>query len=130
VLKFKGALGYLGYRPEPENQDRDSGNSSSSQTSDDEESDLKQFYTSTGVLIPQSQAVSEIKVTRFSMKEITSFIEAYRKTAKKHLKFSKMFDTKQIVTKQETISKLESKVPIKEVRSLALDALKFLRETS
>jgi hypothetical protein len=94
VLKFKGALGYLGYRPEAGNQERDSGNSSSSQSSDDEESGLKQFYTSTGVLIPQSQAVSEIKVTRLSIKEITAFVEAYKKAAKKHLTSFKMFDSK------------------------------------
>jgi hypothetical protein len=58
-----------------------------------------------------SQAISEINVSRLSMKEITTFIEAYKKTAKKHLKAFKMFDTKQIVSKQEIISKLESKIP-------------------
>jgi hypothetical protein len=119
VLRFKGALGYLGLRSDDGLQGSSSSNSSSSQTSDDDESCSKEFYTSSGVLTPKSQAISEIMVTRLTIKDINNEIEAYKKTAKKHKKFFSLFDTKQIVTKQEISSKLKSKIGENEVRSLA-----------
>jgi hypothetical protein len=72
VLKFKGALGYLGLTTEEGHQESSSDNSSSPQSSDDDECPSKQFYTSTGVLTPQGQAISEITATRFSMKDIST----------------------------------------------------------
>ncbi len=101
VLTFKGALGYLGLRTAETHQESSSENSSTPQSSDDDEGGLKQFYTSSGVLSPQSQALNEITVTRFPMKDITTEIDAYKKAAKKHRKSFSIFDTKQIVTKQE-----------------------------
>ncbi len=101
VLRFKGALGYLGLRSEEGDQESSSNNSSSSQSSDEDEGSSKQFYTSSGVLSPHSQTISEITVTRFPMKEISNEIDAYKKAAKKHRRFFTIFDTKQIVTKQE-----------------------------
>jgi hypothetical protein len=106
VLRFKGALGYLGLRSEDGDQESSSNNSSSPQSSDDDESSSKQFYTSSGVLTPQSQSINEIKVTRSTMKDITIEIDAYKKAAKKYRKSSSLFDTKQIVTKQEISSKV------------------------
>ena len=94
VLRFKGALGYLGLRSEEAHQESSSSNSSSPQTSDEDESASKQFYTSSGVLTPQSQAMSEITVTRFTMKDITAEIDAYKKAAKKHRNSFSLFDTK------------------------------------
>jgi hypothetical protein len=88
------------------NQESSSSNSSSPQSSDEDESASKQFYTSSGVLTPQSQAISEITVTRLTMKDITTEIDSYKKSAKKHRKFYSLFDTKQIVTKQEISSNL------------------------
>ncbi len=101
VLRFKGALGYLGLTTEEGQQESSSDNSSSPQSSEDDEGGSKQFYTSTGVLTPQRQAISEITATRFPMKDITSVIDAYKKAAKKHRSSFSIFDTKQIVTKQE-----------------------------
>jgi hypothetical protein len=82
VLRFKGALGYLGLRTEEGHEDSSSDNSSSPRSSDDDESSSKQFYTSTGVLTPKAQAISELTATRFTMKEIITEIEAYKKAAK------------------------------------------------
>jgi hypothetical protein len=61
------------------------------------------------------------------MKDISSEIDAYKKAAKKQQKFFSLFDTKLIVTKQDVSSKLKSKIPEKEVHSLARDALELVR---
>ncbi len=122
VLRFKGALGYLGLRTEEEREGSSNSNSSSAQSSEDDESPSKQFYTSTGVLTPEGQAISEITATRLTMKDIITEIDAYKKAAKNQRKFFSLFDTKQIVTKLEISSKLKSKIPENEVRSLAIDA--------
>jgi hypothetical protein len=54
VLTFKGALGFLGYRDKAKEPSSDSGNSSSSQSSDEEHKDTKNFYTTSGVLVPRN----------------------------------------------------------------------------
>jgi hypothetical protein len=105
-------------------------NSSSSQTSDDDECCSKEFYTSSGVLTPQSQAISEIMVTRLTMKDINNEIEAYKKTAKNSKKFFSLFDTKQIVTKQEISSKLKSKLLLRRSAQPCQDVLNLSREVS
>jgi hypothetical protein len=94
VLKFKGALGYLGLTTEQGHQESGSDNTSSLESSDDNEGYSKQFYTSTGVITPQGQAINEISATRLTMKDISTEIDAYKKTAKKQQKFFTLFDTK------------------------------------
>ena len=52
VLKFQGALGLLGFGPKGHSEDGDSGNSTPTGYSDDENIDNKDTYLTTGVLIP------------------------------------------------------------------------------
>jgi hypothetical protein len=68
VLKFQGALGLLGFARETDRAEGDSGNSSRSSSIDDDEAASKTVYTSTGVLIPKMQPISEIQVSRYSTK--------------------------------------------------------------
>jgi hypothetical protein len=75
VLKFQGALGLLGFGPKDE--DGDSGNSATQGSWDDDENDEKSIYLSTGVLRPTGQAVSEIKVTSYSITGIKALLDAY-----------------------------------------------------
>ncbi len=60
VLKFQGALGYLGFARKGEGREGDSGNSSLSDSSEDDHEAAKNVYTTTGIIIPRGQAISEI----------------------------------------------------------------------
>jgi hypothetical protein len=71
VLKLKGALGMIGFKPIDENSDGNSSESLDSDSSEDEKLENKNFYTSTGVIVPKGQHISEIIVSHLSMKHIT-----------------------------------------------------------
>jgi hypothetical protein len=65
-LTFKGALGFITGSGKRGEEDSDSGISSSSKSSDDEKEDIKNHYTSTGILAPAGQSMNEISVERFT----------------------------------------------------------------
>jgi hypothetical protein len=97
VLKFKGALGFFSQSSKDREKNGDSGNSSDSDSSDDAQSETKQYYTSTGLLIPHRQAISEITTSRQTMKEINEYIDGYKKKRKHLNQFHRLFDPKQLV---------------------------------
>ncbi len=68
MLKFQGALGYLGFSRESDKKEGDSGNSSLSASSGDEDENSKNVYTTTGIIIPRGYTISEIQVTGYTMK--------------------------------------------------------------
>jgi len=76
-LKFQGALGLLGFGSKGALDDGDSGNSTPTGSSDEESSDHKSTYLTTGVLIPRGQQISEINITRHSMSNIGALIGSY-----------------------------------------------------
>ena len=78
VLKFQGALGLLGFGAKVDDDDDDSGNNFTQASWEDENDDDKDFYLSTGVLIPTHQPLSEIVVTRHRISGISSLLEAYK----------------------------------------------------
>ena len=125
VLKFQGALGLLGFGPKDEEEDGDSGNSATQGSWDDDENDEKSIYLSTGVLRPTGQAVSEIKVTSHSIAGIKALLDAYQPKRSNVQQYCRVFDTKELITKQDIESKIWTKVPPQDVRSLALDAVKL-----
>jgi hypothetical protein len=69
VLKLKGALGIIGFKPIDDNSDGLTSESSDSELSEGESFENKNFYTSTGVIIPKGQPISEIIVSRLATKE-------------------------------------------------------------
>jgi outer membrane protein len=103
------------------------GNASNSATQGswkDDNDDDKDSYLSTGVLIPTHQPVSEIIVTRHRISGINSLLDAYKAKKKNIQQYCRVFDTKELVTKHDVDSKVWTKLPPKDVRSLAMDALK------
>ena len=91
----------------------------------DDKDDDKDSYLSTGVLIPTHQPVSEIIVTRHRISGISSLLDAYKAKKKNIQQYCRVFDTKELVTKHDVDSWVLSKLPPKDVRSLAIDALKL-----
>ena len=77
VLKFQGALSLLGFGSKGALDDNDSGNSIPTGSSDEESSDHKGTYLTTGVLISHGQQISEINITRHSMSNIGALIGSY-----------------------------------------------------
>jgi hypothetical protein len=71
VLKLKGALGMIGFKPIDDKSDGSSSDSSDSDSSEDEKLENKNFYASTGVIVPKGQPISEIIVSRLATKDIT-----------------------------------------------------------
>jgi hypothetical protein len=125
VLKFQGALGLLGFGVKGNDDDGDSGNSFTQASWEDENDDDKDSYLSTGALIPTHQPVSEIIVTRHRISGINSLLDAYKAKKKNIQQYCRVFDTKELVTKHDVDSKVWTKLPPKNVRSLAMDALKL-----
>ena len=76
-MKFQGALGLLGFGSKGALDDGDIGNSTPSGPVDEESSDHKSTYLTTGVLIPRGQQMSEINITRHSMSNIGALIGRY-----------------------------------------------------
>jgi hypothetical protein len=122
LLKFKGALGMIGFNSLENESDGDTSSESESDSSEDEIFESKHHYTSTGVIVPKGQLISEIIVSRLTMKEISDQIEKYKKKTKKLTQFFRVFDTKDMVSKNEKISVTKTKVPAEDVHKLALDA--------
>ena len=83
------------------------------------------IYLSTGVLRPTGQAVSEIKVTSHSIAGIKALLDSYQPKRSNVQQYCRVFDTKELITKQDIESKIWTKVPPQDVRSLALDAVKL-----
>ena len=77
VLKFQGALGLLGFGHKDDQEDGDSGNSTPTWFSDENDGNSDTYLT-TGVLAPHGQPVSEIKVSRLSTNTIRALIDAYK----------------------------------------------------
>jgi hypothetical protein len=125
VLKFQGALGLLGFGSKGDDEDGDSGNSATQGSWEDDNNDDKDSYLSTGVLIPTHQPVSEIIFTRHRISGINSLVDAYKAKKKNIQQYCRVFDTKELVTKHDVDSRVLSKLPPKDVRSLAMDALKL-----
>ena len=78
VLKFQGALGLLGFGSKDDQEDGDSGNSTPTRFSDDENYSNSDSYLTTGVLVPRRQPVSEIKIIRHSVNTINALIDGYK----------------------------------------------------
>ena len=125
VLKFQGALGLLSFGSKGDDDDGDSGNSFTQASWEDENDDDKESYLSTGVMIPTHQPVSEIVVTRHRISSINSLLDAYKAKKKNIQQYCRVFDTKELITKHDVDSRVLSKLPPKDVRSLAMDALKL-----
>ena len=77
------------------------------------------------ILIPTHQPVSEIVFTRHRISSINSLLDAYKAKKKNIQQYCRVFDTKELVTKHDVDSRVLSKLPPKDVRSLAMDALKL-----
>ncbi len=101
MLRFQGALGLLGFARDTDKTEGDSGNSSRSNSIDDDDVNPKTVYTTTGILIPESQPINEIQVQRFTKKQLIARINEYKsKTAGlRHL--CRIYDSKDLVTKQD-----------------------------
>jgi hypothetical protein len=122
VLKFQGALGYLGFSKKDEEKEEDSGNSSHSNSSDDPDEDRKNTYTTTAMLSPKNQAISEIYVSRLNSKQITAEIKEYLSRTEGLKHFCRVFDSKTIVSKQDISSRVDTKISRPDVALLAMDA--------
>ena len=118
-------MGLLGFGSKGDDEDGDSGNSATQGSWEDDNDDDKDSYLSTGVLIPPHQPVSEIIVTRHRISGISSLLDAYKAKKKNIQQYCRVFDTKELVTKHDVDSRVLSKLPPKDVRSLAMDALKL-----
>jgi hypothetical protein len=68
LLTFKGAIGFFSSSAKREEDDNDSGISSRSELSGDEWAELKDYYTTTGILAPARQSINEITVARLTYK--------------------------------------------------------------
>jgi hypothetical protein len=71
VLKFKGALGMIGFKSHDNESDGDTSSLSDSDSSEDQNFESRHQYTSTGVIVPRGQFISEIIVSRLTMKQIS-----------------------------------------------------------
>ena len=111
VLKFQGALGLLGFGAKGDDEDGDSGNSTTQGSWEDDNDDDKDSYLSTGVLITTHQPVSEIIVKRHRINGINSLLDAYKAKKKNIQQYCRVFDTKELVTKHDVDSKVWTKLP-------------------
>ena len=68
----------LGFGHKDDQEDGDSGNSTPTGFSDDENDGNSDTYLTTGVLAPNGQSVSEIKVSRLSVSTIRALIDGYK----------------------------------------------------
>jgi hypothetical protein len=57
-LSFKGALGFMTSSAKRDEEDRDSGDSSRSDSAGDDKDEVKDHYTSTGILAPAGQTIN------------------------------------------------------------------------
>ena len=57
-LSFKGALGFMTSSASIDGEDRDSGDGSSSDSAGDDRDEVKDHYTSTGILAPAGQTIN------------------------------------------------------------------------
>jgi hypothetical protein len=57
-LSFKGALGFMNSSSKRDEDDRNSGESSRSDSSGDDKDEIKDTYTSTGILTPAGQTIN------------------------------------------------------------------------
>ncbi len=78
MLKLQGALGLLGFGHKDDQEDGDSGNSTPTGFSDEENGSNSNAYLTTEVLAPHGKPVSEIKVTRLSTSTIRALIDGYK----------------------------------------------------
>jgi hypothetical protein len=122
LLTFKGALGYITRAAQREEEGDDSGISSRSESSDEEKAGIRDHYTSTGILAPAGQSLNEITVTRLTHKQVCTEVDAYRRQCIALRRFCRLFDSKALVRKSDALSEGMTKVPPKEVQSLALQA--------
>jgi hypothetical protein len=94
--------------------------SSSSQSSDDEKEDIKDHYTSTGIMAPAGQSMSEITVERLTSRQISAELDDYCNKCKRLKTFCRLFDSKALVKKSEVLKNVTTKVAAADVRRLAL----------
>ena len=78
VLKIQGAPGLLGFGHKDDQEDGDSGNSTPTGFSDDENDVTSDTYLTTGVLAPHGQPVSEIKVSILFTNTVRALINRYK----------------------------------------------------
>ena len=126
VLKFQGALGLLGFGSKEGGKDGDSGDSSATGFSDDDDEQEKDIYLSTGVLAPRGQPVSEIHVARYSTAQIGALIDGYKAKRGNIRQLCRVFDTKELVSREDAASKMPTKIAPEEVQALALDARRLV----
>jgi hypothetical protein len=122
VLKFQGALGFLGFGSKEGGKDGDSGNSSATGFSDDDGEEGKNIYLFTGVLAPRGQPVSEIHVTRYSNCQIGALIDGFKVKSGNVRKLCRVFDTKELVSRENVASYMPTKIAPEELLALTLDA--------
>ena len=107
VLKFQGALGLLGFGSKEGGKDGDSGDSGDSSAtgfSDDDGEEGKDIYLSTGVLASRGQLVSEIHVARYSRAQIGALIDGYKAKKGNITQLCRVFDTKELVSREDAAS--------------------------
>ena len=102
-LSFKGALGFMTSNAKRDEEDRDSGESSRSDSSGDYKDDNKDQYTSTGILKPAGQTINQITVLRLRHKEISGEIDEYCAKDKSLKRLCRVFDTKALVKKSDNL---------------------------
>jgi len=91
VLKFQGALGLLGFGSKEGGKDGDSGDSSATGFSDDDDEEEKDIYLSTGVL-------------RYSTAQIGALIDGYKAKRGNIRQLCRVFDTKELVSREDAAS--------------------------
>ena len=101
MLSIKGALGFVNPPSKQIEKEGDSGNSSSSDSSGDGASVQKISYTTTELLTPESQQMSDIKISTLNTREIAWMIEQYKQTCKKVSYLGSIFDPKVVITKED-----------------------------
>ena len=84
---------------------------------------MKKYFS--GVLSPSGLVVIEIKITGYSNSGIKALLDSYSPKRSNIQKYCSIFDNKELITKQDIESKIWTKVPTQDVRSLALDAVKL-----
>ena len=68
----------LGFGHKDDQEDGDSGNSTPTGFSDDENEGNSDIYMNIGVLVPHGQPVSKIKVSRLSTNTVRALIDGYK----------------------------------------------------
>jgi hypothetical protein len=54
-------------------------------------------------------------------------LEKYKKTSRKSAQMFRIFDSKDVVNKRDKLTEVKSKIPVGEIKTLALDALHILK---